>query len=492
MWHDVTSQPTSFTEDAIPSTNLRGELATWLNDSPAHRGYSSSQRSLPRRRSVYRIRNSGSRGVSTPIRIPVSEALVNTWAGPASGDPLQRWQNSPPEDEAANLSAIYNALQDTSLDLPGRGTAGERGGTQPRRRTSSTRRPRRTASETSFDSVTSASSRRSGGSIHSGASSASRSQRSRSTRVAKSRARPSQRTATDKERIFQCTFCCDTFKHKYDWVRHEKSLHLNMEEWRCAPHGASVVMEHTGRVHCAYCSALDPTPEHLETHNYHACQGTAADAPVFRRKDHLVQHLRLVHRLDTLPVIDDWKIEGMPVASRCGFCNTTLSSWDERASHLAAHFRNGKTMSDWQGDHGFDAAVASRVINAMPPYLLGSQSKSLVPFSATNPHSRDQYQQICSRIKGAAQDAPIEPVTDDTQLSGINAFTEMLTLHLSRFARELMSRGVVPTDEMFQQESRRVCFSDCEDSWNQTVADNPEWLRDFRIRTGSNAEDQAN
>jgi len=24
-----------------------------------------------------------------------------------------------------------------------------------------------------------------------------------------------------KKRIYQCTFCCDTFKSKYDWTRHE-------------------------------------------------------------------------------------------------------------------------------------------------------------------------------------------------------------------------------------------------------------------------------
>lgn len=30
-------------------------------------------------------------------------------------------------------------------------------------------------------------------------------------------------------RLFQCTFCTDRFKSKYDWSRHEKSLHLSLE-----------------------------------------------------------------------------------------------------------------------------------------------------------------------------------------------------------------------------------------------------------------------
>lgn len=32
---------------------------------------------------------------------------------------------------------------------------------------------------------------------------------------------------------------------------------------------------------------------------------------------------------------------------------------------------------------------------------------------------------------------------------------------------------------MLQQEARRVLY-DSEDSWNQTIADNPEWLSAFR------------
>jgi hypothetical protein len=42
-----------------------------------------------------------------------------------------------------------------------------------------------------------------------------------------------------------------------------------------------------------------------------------------------------------------------------------------------------------------------------------------------------------------------------------------------------MRLGVIPTDEMFQLEARPLLF-DSEDSWNQTMADNPEWLAKFR------------
>jgi hypothetical protein len=306
----------------------------------------------------------------------------------------------------------------------------------------------------------------------------------------------------DPERIFKCTFCCDTFKHKYDWARHEKSLHLNMEEWICTPHGASVVLPLTGRVHCAYCSALDPTPEHLEQHNHSACVDGRSTPRVFRRKDHLVQHLRLVHGLETLPLIDDWKMESTPVVSRCGFCDKNLSSWDERADHLAAHFREGKTMANWKGEHNFEPTVAARVRDSFPPYLIADQATTIVPFSATDPASIDHTHQMMSRIQ---LEAPVpEPVnesaTQDTGLpepslgapglptqSEVN-FAAVLTNHLSRFARQQMMMGVIPTDEMFQRESRRLLYQDGDDDWNQTVADNPNWLQEFRKRNGLDGE----
>jgi hypothetical protein len=58
-------------------------------------------------------------------------------------------------------------------------------------------------------------------------------------------------------------------------------------------------------------------------------------------------------------------------------------------------------------------------------------------------------------------------------------FADVLAKHLSQFARNNIMRGVMPTDEMFQREARRVAFGD-EDGWNQTLADNQEWLRSFK------------
>jgi hypothetical protein len=60
---------------------------------------------------------------------------------------------------------------------------------------------------------------------------------------------------------------------------------------------------------------------------------------------------------------------------------------------------------------------------------------------------------------------------------------EILTFHLGRFAQEKIQAGVVPTDEMFQQESRRLWF-DSDDPWNQTFADDTQWMEIFRQEHG--------
>ena len=453
------------------ASDMVAPLSVLLQQVQQERNLESLQqrRSLPRKRSTYFKRNSGKSSSPLPIMTPERSH------GEKQSLAMQRWQDSPPQNEAASLSAICSALENPITN----GTPNS-----PWIPNFDAFRTYRTPP--SLTSVASSvSSRRSDGSSHSAASGTSK----RSRVVKKTRKPRIPRKETNPEdRVFKCTFCCDTFKHKYDWARHEQSLHLSTMEWQCAPHGGSVVLS-TGRAHCAYCSALDPTTEHLEQHNHSACHSEQAIARSFRRKDHLVQHLRLFHGIETLPLVEDWKVNLPPITSRCGFCNTKLSSWDERVNHLAAHYRQGKTMADWTGDHGFDAATAARVAYALPPYLIADDARSLVPFSATDPASKDHFKQMQERL---SQEALLSPglksqaggfganmalpklVEDDTVM-----FADVLAQHLSQFARNNIMLGIMPTDEMFQREARRVAFGD-EDGWNQTLADNQEWLKGFK------------
>ena len=96
------------------------------------------------------------------------------------------------------------------------------------------------------------------------------------------------------QRLFQCTFCTDRFKSKYDWSRHEKSLHLSLEKWICAPLGEIITDVATGGTKCVYCDTLNPSAEHLATHNHSTCADKGNESRTFYRKDHLRQHLRLM------------------------------------------------------------------------------------------------------------------------------------------------------------------------------------------------------
>lgn len=410
---------------------------------------------LPRRRSRYMLNRSHLQ--TEPNVIPNESTL----------DPMQRWQESPPEDEPASMSAIMKAMEKS--DIPNN--------------TQAFTHHRRPASITSAESSAS--------STDSAWSSASQSGR-RGTRR-RTRGVTKSKTTDIKPRRFCCTFCCDRFKTRYEWLRHEKTLHLNLETWYCAPLGPSVYSPITGRTHCAYCNALDPSPEHLTTHNHDACQTLSKEARSFHRKDHLVQHLRHFHRLQTVPIIDEWKIETKNITCRCGFCDTRLNTWDERVDHLAGHFRGGCTMKEWKGDHDFPPAIAARLKNAYPPYLLGWESESMIPFSATSTDVRDHYAQVTARIRGLDEDENArntEPRESDDRSLQFEDFLEVFTRHLSRYAREQMQNGIVPTDEMFQQESRRILF-DGQDAFDQTIADNPDWLSSFRqLHCGSGDDSQ--
>ncbi|KAI8938370.1 hypothetical protein NX059_004265 [Plenodomus lindquistii] len=474
----------------LPSPDFTLDQVPYQTAKPQERFIPHRQHTLPRRRSKYVLRRSSSK--SSPMVIPMATPSPGISPRPFEAQPLtmQRWQNSPPEDEAASLSAICNALDDRPFR------------TSPHQSRPSSRdafrRYRGPSSTTSLESAASESSIRSWNSGH---SATSRSNRRSQTPKSRGKAKAKGRNMDAADRIFKCTFCCDTFKHKYDWARHEKSLHLNMEEWICTPNGGSVFSALTERVHCAYCNVLDPTLEHLQTHNHAACLEDRSGPRVFRRKDHLVQHLRLFHGLETLPLIEDWKVESVPVKSRCGFCDASLQNWEERSDHLSAHFREGKTMADWHGDHGFEANIAARVTKAFPPWLIASQSTTLVPFSATNPAALDHTNQLLARIeleatqeRGAATPGldAFEPFSKSSMVEAMptqqevdtGTFADILSSHLSRFARQQMSLGIMPTDEMFQRESRRLLYYDGDDKWNQTVADDSTWLQEFKQRAG--------
>ncbi|KAF5597746.1 uncharacterized protein FSUBG_8396 [Fusarium subglutinans] len=401
---------------------------------------------LPRRRSRYELRNSLNGGRS--IRIPVYDANAQV------SDPLQRWRNSPPGTESASWSAIYDALQETPLN--------------DNMQAPLTRMPSSSPSVASWQSQSSSS-------IVSSTQSSRSFQNRNRRRVTKKR--NDVAGANKKPRIFHCTFCCDSFAKKHDWTRHEKTLHLDCDQWICAPFGGAVVSSATGRSTCAYCNILDPTEHHLNSHHHSACHNSQ-QPHIFRRKDNLIQHLRGFHQLETLPILDDWRTPPPPISSRCGFCDLRLDSWQDRADHLAHHFRRGKTMADWKGDHDFEPSIAAQVRNALPPYLLANEALTMVPFSATDPTVPDHFAQIEERNGKPVPDPEQQQIDPGFELTP-DSYTKFLAWHLGRFAQQSFASGVFPTDEMFQGEARRLVYGS-DDNWEQTIADNEQWIATFR------------
>lgn len=300
-----------------------------------------------------------------PINIPQGSSLPESFQ---HLNPLQRWQVSPPEHEPASVSAIVHAVSGFSSDAED---------SADRSLTDSIQAKSLYGASSASSAGTSHSSRSSANSAYSHNSRTSMRlpdpigkgsvKRRRRRALAKRPEAKGPSTLWQTANTYQCTFCTETFKTKHNWQRHEKSLHLSLERWECAPTGPTVP-DGSAQPVCVFCGEANPNKEHLEKHNYLACKDRLPEDRTFYRKDHLQQHLKLVHDAKFLRwPMGDWKYESEVIRSRCGFCGLTMTSWVDRIDHLAEHFKDGKTMADWHGDWGFDDNVLKMVENSMAP-----------------------------------------------------------------------------------------------------------------------------
>lgn len=493
-----TSQPAQ-TETGIPTNKIRHkkrhskfstrELRQWFNAHSHHPYPSDQDKILLQQRSGLDIQqinqwfaNARRRGRLkkdqhdtdfTPFSRPVPRAVpeLESGDGPEELNPLNRWRNSPPEEEPADWTAIVQAASTAPLTTK---TGLKESYSQANQLQSTWDLP--TQSDISADSSwsesggcssTHTSSAGSNGSLQSLTGTECRSQTSHWRQQRHRRRRGSRISGVQQcnegtsrsQRPYQCTFCTDAFKTKYDWTRHERTLHLNLEQWVCMPAGPLCLDLISGVSECFFCQQSNPDASHLKSHQVDTCISRPIAAKTFYRKDHMQQHLRLVHGVsDIRPSMSAWKSEIAAIECRCGFCGERFKFWSERNDHLAAHFQDGLTMATWKGDRGFIPAVALVVRNAMPPYLIGSEVNEFEPFSA-------------SKTAGPAQPC------DDEQRPPTTF--ETLTMQLGDFVRTALREGIVINDESVKRRARLIMYGD-DDAWNQTPADNPEWLRLFK------------
>ncbi|KAH8730920.1 hypothetical protein GQ44DRAFT_672939 [Phaeosphaeriaceae sp. PMI808] len=483
-----------------------GQISNWMANNRRR------QKARPKRCASPSIRPS-----TQAMNIPAGR----TWE---SLDPFERWKHSPVQNEPAPLTAITHAIE--HFDPPTTTTSAS---TSYRRDVSNTSTgsfshftaPSISSVETGVTGVSSGSigshnSAYSYGSRHSlGSMNSLKSKERRRRRRLPTR--PPKPDSNDTPRLFQCTFCTDRFKNKYDWSRHEKSLHLSLEKWLCAPLGEIIADKATGKRKCVYCDELEPSEEHLATHNHNTCCEKGPESRTFYRKDHLRQHLRLMHGCKMTTSMDSWKSEAQFIKSRCGFCDMSFNKWQDRIDHLAKEFRSGADMKTWKGCRGLDAHVAIYVTNAMPPYLIADESKSPFPFSASNSSSLKQHavqlenedldfllpsdlqisptNEIFVAYSDSRETNRIGPILLSTSKPSATSMPpvgnpnatcwEILTLRLGRYAREHMEKHDLNslTDEMLQKEARIILYGEA-DGWEQTAADNPEWLNLFKKAHG--------
>lgn len=274
--------------------------------------------------------------------------------------PIERWKNSPPDEEPASTSAIERAVRSRSsshgsLDSAGV-SAGEGGALS--------------ASGDSFlysNSLLDASSN-SGSSCYSYRSNDNFNLVSPSGQSSAGEGpsawlnRP--RSKGGKTNTFQCTFCSQSFKKKYDWIRHERSIHLpGLDCWICSvpvlPDQSHVVWRVSQTdPECIFCGDTSPTDEHIQAHEFQTCAERPMSERTFTRKDHLWQHLQKFHGCRKWdgwsPNLSLLQHRKDLVRSTCGFCGIVMDTWEERTQHLAGHFKAGMSMDDWVGGPGVD------------------------------------------------------------------------------------------------------------------------------------------
>lgn len=183
------------------------------------------------------------------------------------------------------------------------------------------------------------------------------------------------RERVDQSKIFQCTFCNRDFAQKYDWRRHEESVHIPQKEWICMPDGPVRTDEATGFRFCVFCEQPNPSNDHLRRHNHAPCLSAPQASRTFTRKDKLIQHLGQVHKQAQMsPTMQSsWcRRVSRNVAIACGICGVRLFSWNERVEHISTHFVDGLDMRYWLGAPG---GVVSLTPPPAPP-TCGSPSTS--------------------------------------------------------------------------------------------------------------------
>ena len=213
--------------------------------------------------------------------------------------PFERWQNSPPEDDAANFADIENAVQlspgTSSLRALQQLSASDRFAVDMSSCDSEAGWFSLPASIDSSSNATSSYTSQQSFGAHSTSS-------KRSLAGSDLNAIPRKRRQRSAKPPFECTNCARTFTRKSDMTRHEKAIHLQpSDRWVCSdlisPGESPLVWKISASApQCAFCGQENPDEKHFLSHEFVACADRSLPDRTFSRKDHLRQHLYKFHK----------------------------------------------------------------------------------------------------------------------------------------------------------------------------------------------------
>lgn len=224
----------------------------------------------------------------------------------SSMTPMERWRHSPPDSEPVSEAAIQQALDScvngAAVSVPTAGIDIPAG--------AEFSHVEELGSSASTDSMLysrSAFRYSSDGSLSNYSHASAKSDGALSARSSEDRTNPpwvsssSARSKRSKARTFTCSYCSRTFNKKYDWLRHERSVHAPGDtSWICSiplPQGQPHVVWRLGQsvAECIFCGQSSPTDEHFQSHEFESCAKRGVQDRSFTRKDHMWQHLYKFH-----------------------------------------------------------------------------------------------------------------------------------------------------------------------------------------------------
>lgn len=213
----------------------------------------------------------------------------------SSMTPFERWKHSPPDSEPVSETAIQQAISANPSVKPEGSASGiidDLGSSASTDSMLYSRSALHYSSDGSLSNYSHASAN--SDAVLSGRSSEDR---SHPAWVKSASARPKR----SKARTFTCSYCSRSFNKKYDWLRHERSVHAPGDtSWVCAiplPPEQPYIVWRLGQTQaeCIFCGQASPTEEHFQTHEFESCAKRAVQDRSFTRKDHMWQHLYKFH-----------------------------------------------------------------------------------------------------------------------------------------------------------------------------------------------------